>query len=332
MNGFRARSWLATTLGASLALGIAVPAFAQAPAAVWPIPGKPFKIIVAFGAGGGSDIATRHLQPLLAEILGVPVIVENKGGSGGMVGTEAMVRSPPDGHTIGMVVSSHASNPALHKTMPFDAVKDFKPVTILFKATNVWGAHPSAPYNSIADVLAAAKAQPGKVLVATSGNGTAQHLGLEQLKIAAGVDMVHVPYRSAGAAFQDLVSGQIQVGILNASSMLAYIKDGRLKPVAVTSQARSAYATEIPAIAEVVAGFDSVEWFGYGAPGGTPDDIVAKIYAAIAKAARSPVFEQRAKDMGVDLVLNTPAEYARIIAADLVKFKDLVEKAKIQVE
>ena len=115
----------------------------------WPIPGKPFKIIVAFGAGGGSDIATRHLQPLLAEVLGVPVIVENKAGSGGMVGTEAMVRSPPDGHTIGMVVSAHASNPALHKSMPFDAVKDWKPITILFRAANVWGAHPSSPYNSI---------------------------------------------------------------------------------------------------------------------------------------------------------------------------------------
>ena len=303
-----------------------------APPAVWPIPGKPFRIIVAFGAGGGSDIATRHLQPLLAEVLGVPVIVENKGGSGGMVGTEAMVRSPPDGHTIGMVVSAHASNPALHKVMPFDAVKDWKPITILFRAANVWGAHPSSPYKSIAEVLAAAKANPGKVLVATSGNGTAQHLGLEQLKIAAGVDIVHVPYRSAGGAFQDLVSGQIDLGILNASSMLAYIKDGRLKPIAVTSEKRSVYAPDIPAIAETLPGFDSVEWFAYGAPGGTPDDVVEKIYAAIVKAARTLAFEQRAKDMGVDLVLNTPADLAKIIAADLAKFKDLVEKAKITAE
>ena len=336
MTGLLARrafaaAMFAATMGAALAAGLATAASAQtsAPQPVWPIPGKPFKIIVAFGAGGGSDIATRHLQPLLAEVLGVPVIVENKGGSGGMVGTEAMVRSPPDGHTIGMVVSAHASNPALHKSMPYDALKDWKPITILFKATNVWGAHPSAPYNSIADVLAAAKAQPGKILVATSGNGTAQHLGLEQLKIAAGADMVHVPYRSAGAAFQDLVAGQIQLGILNASSMLAYIKDGRLKQIGVTSATRSAYAPDIPAIAETIPGFDSVEWFAYGAPGGTPDDIVEKIYAAIVKAARTPTFEQRAKDMGVDLVLNTPAELTRIISADLVKFKELVDKAKI---
>ena len=326
MTGLLARSVLAVAMGAALAVGLASASVAQT---VWPIPGKPFKIIVAFGAGGGSDIATRHLQPLLAEILGVPVIVENKGGSGGMVGTEAVVRSPPDGHTIGMVVSAHASNPALHKSMPYDALKDWKPITILFQATNVWGAHPSAPYNSIADVLAAAKAQPGKILVATSGNGTAQHLGLEQLKLAARVDMVHVPYRSAGAAFQDLVAGQIQLGILNASSMLAYIKDGRLKQIGVTSAARSAYAPEIPAIAETVPGFDSVEWFAYGAPGGTPDEVVAKIHAAIVKAARTPAFEQRAKDMGVDLVLNTPAELTKIIASDLVKFKDLVDKAKI---
>ena len=136
-------------------------------------------------------------------------------------------------------------------------------------------------------------------------------------------------YRSAGAAFQDLVAGQIQLGILNASSMLAYIKDGRLKQIGVTSATRSAYAPDIPAIAETILGFDSVEWFAYGAPGGTPDDIVEKIYAAIVKAARTPTFEQRAKDMGVDLVLNTPAELTRIISADLVKFKELVDKAKI---
>ena len=275
-----------------------------APPAVWPIPGKPFRIIVAFGAGGGSDIATRHLQPLLAEVLGVPVIVENKGGSGGMVGTEAMVRSAPDGHTIGMVVSAHASNPALHKVMPFDAVKDWKPITILFRAANVWGAHPSSPYKSIAEVLGV------PVIVENKGGSGGM----------------------VGGAFQDLVSGQIDLGILNASSMLAYIKDGRLKPIAVTSEKRSVYAPDIPAIAETLPGFDSVEWFAYGAPGGTPDDVVEKIYAAIVKAARMPAFEQRAKDMGVDLVLNTPADLAKIIAADLAKFKDLVEKAKITAE
>ncbi len=316
-------------LAIALLLATVSVAFAQAP---WPIPGKPFKIIVAFGPGGGSDIATRHLQPLLAEVLGVPVIVENKGGSGGMVGTEAMVRTPPDGHTIGMIVSSHASNAALHKSLPFDPVKDFKPITILFRATNVWGAHPSSSYNSIADVIAAAKAKPGKVVVATSGNGTAQHLGLEQLKLVTGTDMVHVPYRSAGAALADVAAGQIEVGILNASSMLAFIKEGRIKALAVTSGTRSAYAPDIPAVSETVAGFDSSEWFAYGAPGGTPDDIVEKIYAAIAKAARTPAFEQRAKEMGVDIVLNTPRDFQTLMASELAKFKDLVTKAKIQIE
>ena len=300
--------------------------------AQWPIPGKPFKIIVAFGPGGGSDIATRHLQPLLAEVLGVPVIVENKGGSGGIVGTEAMVRTPPDGHTIGMIVSSHASNAALHKALPFDPVKDFKPITILFKATNVWGAHPSSPYSSIVDVIAAAKAKPGKVVVATSGNGTAQHLGFEQLKLVTGTDMVHVPYRSAGAALADVAAGQIEVGILNASSMLAFIKEGRIKALAVTSGARSAYAPDIPAISEAVPGFDSTEWFAYGAPGGTPDDVIEKIYQAIAKAARMPAFEQRAKEMGVDIVLNRPVDFQALMGSELAKFKDLVTKAKIQIE
>lgn len=311
---------------ASLALGAsATAAFAQAPA--WPT--KPLRIIVAFGAGGGSDLATRQLQQPLAEVLGVPVIVENKGGSGGIIGTEAMVRSPPDGHTIGMIVSSHASNPALHKSLPFDAIKDFKPITILFRATNVWGTPPSSPYKSMADVLAAAKAQPGKITVGTSGNGTAQHLGLEELKIAAGLDIVHVPYRSAPAALNDLAGGQIQLGILNISSMLAYVREGRLRGLAVTSGERSGYAPEIPAVSETVPGFHSVEWFAYGAPGGTPDDIVEKLYAAIVKAAENATFRDKMKTMGVDLVLNPPAEFRTFMASEVAKFKELVAKANI---
>lgn len=324
MSSASSRAVRAAVVAVTLAFPV-LSASAETP--VWP--SKPLKIIVAFGAGGGSDLATRQLQQPLAEVLGVPVIVENKGGSGGILGTEAMVRSPPDGHTIGMIVSSHASNPALHKSMPFDAIKDFKPITILFRATNVWGTPPSSPYRTMADVIAAAKAQPGKLTVGTSGNGTAQHLGLEELKIMAGVDMVHVPYRSAPAALNDLAGAQIQLGILNASSMLAFIREGRLRGLAVTSGERSVYAPEIPSVAETVPGFSSVEWFAYGAPGGTSDEIVEKVYRAIVKAAENTAFREKMKAMGVDLVLNTPSEFRTFMAAEVVKFRELVEKAKI---
>ncbi len=319
---------IAIVAAATLALtSLAGSALAQAP---WP--SKPIRIIVPFAAGGGADIAARHLQPLLTESLGQPIVIENKGGGGGIVGTEQMVRSAPDGHTFGMTVSSLASNPALNKSMPFDALKDVKPVTILFRATNVWLVHPSSPYKSLAEIIAAAKASPGKIAAATSGSGTQQHLGLEQLKLITGVDITNVPYRGAGPALTDLLSGQIQLGILNISSTLPHVKEGRLRGIAVTAGQRSPYAPDMPSVAETVAGFDSVEWFGFIAPAGVPDDIIAKFYDALAKAARSPQFTARARDMGVDLVINTPAEFKTLLEAEVAKFADLVKRANIKLE
>lgn len=324
-----------TTRRGVLAAGLAVaavafplgPALAQAS---WPT--KPLRIIIPFAAGGGTDIAARALQPHLTEILGQPLVIENKGGSAGIVGTEAMVRAQPDNHTIGMAVSSLAANPALYKTLPFDTRKDVKAVTILFRAANVWVVHPSAPYKTLGEVIAAAKAAPGKVTVATSGGGTQQHLGLEQLKLMTGVDITSVPYRGAGAALNDLLANQIQIGILNMSSMLPHIQGGRLRALAVTSGQRSTHAPDIPSVAETVAGFDSVEWFAFVAPATMPDDIVARLHAAIVQAARKPEFQARAKEMGVDLVLNTPAEFGAIIAADMARFADLVQKANIKID
>lgn len=315
------------TVGAVLASLAATGAIAQT---AWP--SKPIKIIVPFAAGGGTDISARHLQPILAEQLGQTVIIENKPGAGGIIGTETLVRSPPDGHTIGMVVSSHVSNPALNKSMPYDALKDVKPITILFKATNVWVAYPKSPYKTVNDVLEAAKKAAGKFAVVTSGNGTQQHLGLEQLKLATDIDMVHVPYKGAGQAANDLVIGQVDVGILNMSSMLAYIKDGRLRGLAVTEGKRSTYAPELPSIAEIVPGFNSVEWFAFVAPAGVPDNLIEQIYQAIVKAARTPVYAEKVKQMGVDLVLNPPAALRAQMVKEHAGFAELVEKAKIKID
>jgi tripartite-type tricarboxylate transporter receptor subunit TctC len=181
-------------------------------------------------------------------------------------------------------------------------------------------------------VIAAAKAAPGKVTVATSGGGTQQHLGLEQMKLMAGVDITSVPYRGAGAALNDLLANQIQIGILNMSSMLGPIRDGRLRGIAVTSGERSQHAPDIPSVSETVAGFDSIEWFAFVAPGTISDDIVARLHAAIVKAAQKPEFQARAKEMGVDLVLNTPSEFATVIAADMARVEDLVKKVDIKVD
>lgn len=295
-------------------------------------PSKSLRIIIPFAAGGGADIAARHLQPHLAEALGQPVIIENKGGGGGIVGTEQLVRAAPDGHTIGMIVSSHASNPALYKSMPYDAVRDVKPITILFRATNVWAVHPSAPYKTLAEVIGAAKAKPGKIAVVTSGTGTAQHLGFEQLKLLTRTDMVHVPYRGAGPALNDLLIGQVQIGILNISSTLAHIKEGRLRALAVTSGTRSAFEPDIPTVAETLPGFDSTEWFGFIAPGGVRDDIAEALHRAILKAARTHQFEQRAREMGVDLVLSSTAEFRAHLVAEVARFAELVKRANIKLD
>lgn len=322
----RVRTTIAA-LALALAGVLAGPAAAQTG-----LPAKPLRIIVPFAAGGGADIACRHLQPLLSEIIGQSVVIENKSGGGGVIGTEAMVRAQPDGSTIAMVISSHASNQALYKSLPYNALSDTKPITVLFRATNVWSVHPSSPHKSLAEIIAAAKAQPGRVAVVTSGTGTQQHLGFEQLKLITGTDMIHVPYRGAGPALNDLVTGQVQVGILNISSSMPHIREGRLRAIAVTSGARSPYAPDVPSVSETVPGFDSVEWFAFVAPGGVPDPVIERLYEVINKAARTPQFEARAKEMGVDLVLNTPAEFRTQLAADVAKFADLVQKANIKLD
>lgn len=315
--------------GALAALTLAVSALA-APVAMAQV--KQLRIIVPWPPGGAADIACRHLQQPLSEALGIPVVVENKSGGGGIVGSEAIARAPADGSTIGMVISSHASNTALHQTLPYDAVKDFKPITILVRAPNVLGVHPSAPWKSVAELIAAAKAAPGKLVYATSGNGTAQHLGFEHVKIETGIDMPHLPYRGAGPALNDIVAGQVQIGVLNIAGMLPHMQAGKIRALAVTSPKRSALAPDVPAMAETVPGFDFTEWFALMAPGGVPDETVERLYRAITKAARTPQFESRIKEAGMELDLNTPADFRKLVAAEIEKFGRLVKKAGIKIE
>ncbi len=298
--------------------------------AAWPT--KPLRIIVPWPPGGAADIAVRHLQQPLQEIIGQSVVIENKSGAGGVVGTEALVRSPGDGHTIGMVISSHASNPALYPTLPYDAVKDVKPITILVRSPNMLGVHPLTPYKTVADIITAAKAQPGKLHYATSGNGTAQHLGFESLKLATGMNIGHVPYRGAGPALNDLVSGQVDIGILNIAGMLPHMQAGRIRALAVSGPKRSPSAPDVPSLADTVPGFDFTEWFALVAPAQVPDEVIDKIYAAVAKAARTDIFVSRAREVGLELDLNTPAEFRQLIAAEIKKFAELIDRAKIKID
>lgn len=321
---------LKRTLTVALVLVAAPLLSSMAMAQAWP--SKPLKIIVPWPPGGAADITARHVQAPLSEILGQPVVIENKTGGGGIVGTEAMVRSPPDGHTIGMVISSHASNVSLQPKLPYDAMKDAKPITIITRSANVMIVHPASPYKSVADVLAAAKAKPGDINVATSGNGTGQHFALEKMNLDMGVKMVQVPYRGAGPALNDLVGGQVQIGILNIAGALPHIHGGRLRALAVTTGQRVDFAKDIPALSETVPGLDIPEYFAVMAPGGVADDIVQKLYQAIAKAARTPAVVEKINAAGMELVLNTPAEFRARLESDIVKFAEIVKKADMKIE
>jgi tripartite-type tricarboxylate transporter receptor subunit TctC len=311
---------------------LALPVLSLTASAETDWPTKPIKIIVPWPPGGAADIAARYLQHPLQDVVKQSIVIENKSGAGGIVGTEALARSPADGYTIGMVISSHASNPSLYSKLPYDTVKDIKPITILVRSPNVIAVHPSAPYKTLADIIAAAKAAPGKLQYASSGNGTAQHLGLEQLKILTGIDMGHIPYRGAGPALNDLVNGQVQIGVLNSGGVFPHVQAGRLRAIAVTTAKRSPSAPDIPAVSETVPGFDFPEYFAFVAPAGVPDEMVQKIYEAIAKAAHTPFFVEKAKEVGLEPVLNTPAEFRTQIASEIKKFGDLVRTAKIRLD
>lgn len=295
-------------------------------------PPKTIKIIVPFAPGGLSDIVCRQLQQPLADVLGVTVVIENKAGASGQIGTEAIARSKADGSVIGTVGSSHATNTALFPNLPYDAVKDFKPIIILARSPNVIGVHPATPYKSLADVIAAAKAAPGNLHYVTSGNGTAQHLGFEQLKLESSIDIAHIPYRGAGPALNDLTSGQVQLGFLNVAGMLPHIMAGSVRALAVSSPKRSALLPDVPSISETLPGFDFVEYAALVAPAGVPDAVIEQLYQAIAKAARTPAYQASITKVGMELSIASPAEYRELLARDIARTGDLVRKAKIKIE
>jgi tripartite-type tricarboxylate transporter receptor subunit TctC len=287
---------------------------------------------VPFAPGGLSDIVCRQLQQPLADVLGVPVVIENKAGASGQIGTEAIMRAKADGTVFGTVGSSHATNTALFPNLPYDAVKDFKTIMILARSPNVVAVHPSMPYKSLADVIAAAKAAPGNLHYVTSGNGTAQHLGFEQVKLDAGIDIAHIPYRGAGPALNDLTSGQVKLGFLNIAGMLPHIQAGSVRPLAVSSPKRSALLPDVPAIAETVAGFDFVEYVAFVAPAGISDEFIERLYQAMAKAARTPAYEAAITKVGMELSIASPAEYRDQLARDIARTGELVRKANIKIE
>jgi tripartite-type tricarboxylate transporter receptor subunit TctC len=313
---------------------LACAALAAGAAAQAQFPSKPIRFVVSFPPGGSSDLVARAMAPRMAERLGQQVLVENRPGSGGNIGVDAVAKSAPDGHTIGIAAAGAlAINPHLYPGMPFDPLRDLAPVSMLAVIPIVIASNPSAGVASVRDLIALARAQPGRLSFGTTGAGSAMHLAGELLKITAGIDMVHVPYKGSGPAAADLAGGQIPLAIVDLTSALPHIRSGRVRAVAVTGAARTMTAPEIPTVAESgVPGFDAVGWFGVVAPAGTPPAILARLNAEIVDALGVPDVRQKLLAGGAEPATSTPEEFGRLIRAESEKWARVVKTAGVKVD
>ena len=291
-------------------------------------PNKPIRIIVATAAGGGTDLATRIVGQKLAAALGQQAIIDNRGGAAGNIAAEIAARSAPDGYTLIMVSASHAINTSLYRSLAYDAVKDFAPVSQVTGSAYVFSVHPALPVKSVADFVALAKARKGALTYASSGNGQAGHLAMELLKALAGFEAVHVPYKGGGPAMMDLVAGQVDAFIASPPAAVPQVKAGRVKALAVTSRNRSELLPDVPTVSE--SGFPQYEvngWNGLLAPAGTPRKIVTQLYTEIAGILRQPKVRERMAANGLDPAGTTPEQFAALIRAEIVKWEKVVKQS-----
>ncbi len=329
----RDRRWVVGALGLS-ALCLAWPAAAQG---AWPT--RPVRIVVPFPAGGTTDILARAIAPELSKAFGQQFIVDNRAGAGGNVGAEIVAKSPGDGYTLLMgTVGTHGINRAIYDKLAYDPIKDFAPITLVAGVPNVMVMQTekarSLGINSVADFIKYARARPGKLNMASSGNGTSIHLAGELFKSMSGTYMVHFPYRGSGPALLDLVGGTMDVMFDNLPSSMPQIKAGKLKALAVTSKQRSAALPDVPTVEEAAGlkGFDATSWFGLLAPAGTPADIVNRIQQETAKALNTPAIKEKLLAQGAIPSGNTPAEFARHIDAEHKKWAMVVKASGAKVD
>lgn len=317
----------ALTLGAIFCL--AAVGFAQAQS----FPTKPVRIISPYPSGGGNDTLARTLSPKLSQSLGQQVIVENRPGANTIIGVEAAARSAPDGHTMVLVPNVHAINPYLYAKLPYDAVKDFKPISLVGTSPLVVAMHPSVPVKDMRGLLALARARPGQVQYGSSGNGSVGHVGVELLEMMAGVRMEHIPYKGTAPMLIDVMNGQLTFTFASALGSMPHVKSGRLRAIAVTSGKRSPALPDLPTIAEAaVPGYEMILWYGLVGPAGIPSEIVQRLNAEIGKVLRDPEISTKLANQGVDASPGSPEQFAQLIASELKKYAKVVKQtgAKVQ--
>lgn len=317
-----------------LAAAVALAAFGASSASSESYPSRPVTLIVPAAAGGATDVLARIVAEPLGKALGQPVIVENRAGAGGVLGMQVVSKAAPDGYTIAMGnIGPNAINVSLHKKLPYDNAKDFVAIGRVAEMPNIVVTQPDRPLDSVKDMIAFAKANPGKLDFASSGVGQSIHMSGELFKVMAGVDMTHVPYKGSGPAVQDLLAGHVTLMFDNLASSMPHVKAGKLKALAVTSAERWPAAKDIPTVAESgVPGFEVVAWFGLMAPAGTPQDIVARLNTELGKILGDPAIRDRLAALGAEASPTSPQEFASFIAAETMKWAEVQKKANIQQE
>jgi tripartite-type tricarboxylate transporter receptor subunit TctC len=307
----------------------------------WPLvvaaetyPSKPIRLVVPFPAGGSLDVVARAIGQKLSEAWGQPVVIDNRPGAGGNIGADLVAKSAPDGYTIlEGALSTHAVNVSLYSKMPYDPVRDFVPITLVAVTPNVLVLNPSVPANSVQELIAYAKANPGKLAFGSGSNGSAGHLAGELFKVEAGIDMVHVPYKGGAPALQALLAGDTQLMFDNLANSTQQLKAGKVKALAVTTARRSALAPELPTLAETgLPGFDIYTWWGFMAPAGTPKEIVAKWNAEVRRILATPEMRAFFAQQGAEPAAGSPEELAALIRSEIPKYARIVKMSGAKVD
>jgi tripartite-type tricarboxylate transporter receptor subunit TctC len=302
------------------------------PASAEDYPARPVRLIIPFPAGGSNDVVGRLVATYLGERFGRQLVVDNRSGAGGVIGTEAVAKSPPDGYTLLLISIAHAVNPWLYK-LSYDPIKDFAPVALLAQGTNVLVVHPSVPATSVREFIALARAKPGDLEYASAGIGTFQHLGGELFKLMAGIDMVHVPFRGGGPSMLSVVGGHIKVTFPSLAQTVPYIKSGTLRALGVGSRERIAVLPEVPTIAEAgVPGYEAVNWWGIVAPVGTPPAIVERLNGEIGAVQKSIEVQKQLASEGATPVSLAPGAFGEFMASEMEKWGKVVKQGGIKAE
>ena len=306
-------------LGAGASALVGGRAFAQA------YPTRPIRWIVGYPPGGTTDVLARLMGEWLSRRLGQQVFIDNRPGAGNNIGTDAVAKADPEGYTILLVNPANGINATLYKSLPFNFIRDIAPVAGITRSPNVMEVNPDVPAKTVKEFIDYAKANPGKINMASSGLGTSVHLSGELFKAMTGVEMVHVPFRGAGPALTAMIAGQVHLLFDNLPSSIEFVRSGKLRALAVTTAERSPALPDVPTVAETVPGYEASAWFGIGAPKGTPPEIIDRLNGAVNEALKDPAMVQRLADLGGTPMGGTPEDFGRIIAAETEKWRKVVE-------